>query len=243
MGATTTDKTPIELVFAATRRTPKLAKDVAADLGMTTQKVTAALRKLETAGAVSKDPEGGWFRMPGVRKLPVECAPVAAEPKASGGNRRRKVETVEVAFVEPAVQPEAAPVPDGPWDGVDGSDAAPGSVDAVLSQMQAVAPVSAPPAPTPRRRNGSTGPAIIKGNRSTQWGKGELVAAITAWMAARRGMSLSPTEVTAGLNLARPDDSAPIAQNGSVAFALDAMSRKGLVDLIQDKPRRYSTPA
>lgn len=256
------DKTMLERVFAATRRAPKASKDIAAELStedakVSTQAVTAQLKKLEGAGAVSRDPDGAWSRMPGVRKIPAELADAltAAEPKPKRNRASKSDDDVpaEVKALPGYVEPDgtgsaesavgASNVVAGPWGNPDAVDAPEGSVDAVLADLQSVAPVSAPPAQAVRRAGrarASGGVEIVKGNRATQWAKGQLVQAIVAQLAAAGPRDdFSATEMTRRLNEARTAETDPIAQNGSVAFALDKMASAGTATLTQDKPRRY----
>jgi hypothetical protein len=176
--------------------------------------------------------------MPGVRKLPAELAPAPVEPKRARTTRAKGTETTETpdAPVESAVDAPAAPA--GPWGQGDAGDAPEGSVDAVLAGMQSARPVSAPPATTTRRRSNGGGPEPIKGDRSTQWGKGELSNKISEWLRLHPLVNFSATEMTRELNAARAQNG-PIAQTGSVAYTLDRLVTAGTALLAQDAPRRY----
>jgi hypothetical protein len=150
---------------------------------------------------------------------------------------------------------EPSNVVEGPW-GTPAPDAAvsgdPDGVDGVLADLMATRPVSAPPAPAPRRertpadgetrtRKEAGGVTVVKGNKATQWARGALGKAIDdVLMTAKAGVDFTATEVTKAINTARLDDTAPIAQAGAVKYALEKMVGMGTARRTSEGPKRYA---
>lgn len=135
---------------------------------------------------------------------------------------------------------ETLPVPDGPWGTPAATDAPSGSVDAVLAELQAARPVSAPPAhAAPRRASGRPAGGVVSSGAAPAWQRGQCEATLLAMMQALPDVEHSATSLVKTYNERRADGQ-PIMQPGSTAFALDAMVRKGTARLTQDKPKRYA---
>lgn len=161
-------------------------------------------------------------------------------------------DTAQTAADEPAAQTaapdaqtaaETAVAPDGPWGGGDAAGAPSGSLDAILADLQDARPVSAPPAQVARSRtpraDGAPAGGIVSSGQARAWTRGELEGTLLAEMQKDPDCQYSATSLTKWWNDTRAPD-APVAQSGSVAFALDALVKKGTVRLAQDKPKRYA---
>jgi hypothetical protein len=130
---------------------------------------------------------------------------------------------------------------DGIWGTPEAVDAPEGSLEAVLADLRSVRPVSAPPAPTPRvggQRKEAGGVIAVKGNKATQWQRGQLNAAITEVLFLLDDGTA--TDVTRALNLRRADDTAPIAQAGAVKYALEKLVDSGYARRTSEAPKRYA---
>jgi hypothetical protein len=354
MGTTTTpEKTNIEKVWAALTRTPQPNKELAARAEISTQAVSAALKRLIAGGAAEvADGPGAYVRVKGVRSLPEalrpappvkKAAPAKAAPAPAPAKKVRALKAVpsapakkaaaalpgtRVAKAAPAKKaeplalgvmsraelldvaaglgltaglksankakliqmitaarrgsavPASAPVSGGaavivdgrtvysdeeppgadaendaepsnvvpgPWGSPGDVDAPEGSVEAVLADLQAVRPVSAPPAQTPRAggrpRTEAGGITIVKGNKATQWGRGELAKAISAVLAANPGTEFSATDMTRQLNLSRVKETDPVAQAGAVKYALEKLVEQAGAARTCEAPKRYARAA
>lgn len=171
---------------------------------------------------------------------------------------------VDGATVLATDQPAAEPAQDdaepsnviaGPWGTPGGPEALsgdPDGVDGVLADLMASRPVSAPPAPASRRpravgsgearpRREAGGAVPVRGDRSTQWGRGQLAAAIVAVLI-ERGPEFDCTAsgMTKILNESRADGSAPIAQAGAVKYALENLVKGGGAVRTSEAPKRYT---
>jgi len=135
---------------------------------------------------------------------------------------------------------ETPETPEGPWGTPNGSTGASDDVSAVLDDLRSVAPVSAPPAQAVRRPRADGAPAggIVSSGQARAWGRGELETTIVALVQASGDAEHSATTITKALNERRAADG-PIAQAGSVAFAMDQAVKRGTLRLTQDKPKRY----
>jgi hypothetical protein len=130
---------------------------------------------------------------------------------------------------------------DGIWGTPEAVDAPEGSLEAVLADLRSVRPVSAPPAPTPRvggQRKEAGGVIAVKGNKATQWQRGQLNSAITEVLFLLDDGTA--TDVTRALNLRRADDTAPIAQAGAVKYALEKLVDSGYARRTSEAPKRYA---
>lgn len=143
----------------------------------------------------------------------------------------------------PAAQSDAEPLPapDGPWGSGDAGDAPSGSMDAVLADLQAARPVSAPPAQTPAARRTSSSPAggVVSSGTAPAWTRGQCEATLLAMLQADPDTDHNASSLMKAYNAKRTDGQ-PVMQGGSTAFALDAMVKKGTARLTQDKPKRYA---
>lgn len=184
-------------------------------------------------------------------KSAPEVKALAKERGIAGYTKMKKAEIVE-ALTDQDLTPAEAPAPaaqtaadgpatpEGPWGTPDGSTSSSGELGAVLDDLRSVAPVSAPPAQATRRPRADGAPSggIVASGAARAWGRGELESTLIQVMAEQPDTDHSPTTLTKLLNERRAADG-PIAQGGSVAFALDQAVKKGTARLTQDKPKRY----
>ncbi len=180
---------------------------------------------------------------------------VAVDPSATGVTGVAVF--VDGQLVGGAAETAAEPsnVIAGPW-GTPGDVEAvtgdPDGVDGVLADLMAARPVSAPPAPAPRQRaNASTDPrprreaggaVPVRGDKSTQWGRGQLAAAIVAVLDERGPeWDCTASGMTKVLNESRAaDGTAPIAQAGAVKYALERLVDGGTAVRTSEAPKRYT---
>lgn len=136
---------------------------------------------------------------------------------------------------------ETLATPEGPWGTGDAGDAPTGSVGAVLADLQAARPVSAPPAvsASPRRTSNRPAGGVVSSGTAPAWARGQCEATLLAMMQVLPDQEHSATSLVKAYNERRADGQ-PIMQPGSTAFALDAMVKKGTARLTQDKPKRYA---
>lgn len=173
-----------------------------------------------------------------IRLIEVRRAKLADAASASSPTGVAVIVNGEVVTAESDVEtPEG---PEGPW-GTPDPDAVPtDDVGAVLAELQAARPVSAPPAQGVSRRAEAGGVFAVKGNKATQWGRGELAAAIDKVFADRGPeVDFTATDMTRALNQARTSETDPIAQSGAVKYALNKKVEQGTARMTSETPKRY----
>lgn len=99
----------------------------------------------------------------------------------------------------------------------------------VLAYMQAVRPVSSPPADEPTPTRAPRQRTSSEGGTSTHYRRGALSDQILEFFRDHPDESYGPAAVAKALS----------AQQGSVGYACDKLQREGSLKLTQDKPKRY----
>ncbi len=196
--------------------------------GMSTKDLKAAAKDLGVKGAVSK----------------MARPALLAACEAQYDVNQETTPDAETPHADAESDADAPVTPDGPWGTGDAGDAPSGSVSAVLADLQATRPVSAPPAQsaTPRRTSNRPAGGVVSSGTAPAWTRGQCEATLLGMLQAEPDKEHSATTLVKQYNETR-EDGTPIMQPGSTAFALDAMVKKGTARLTQDKPKRYAAMA
>lgn len=203
--------------------------------GMKVAELRDQAKTLKVAGTVSKMPRADLIAA-------CDAAWDAQQDEAeSAANVEHSAELAGAALTDAESDAAPAVVPDGPWGTPVASDAPSGSVSAVLADLQAARPVSAPPAvsASPRRTSNRPAGGVVSSGAAPAWARGQCEATLLAMMQVLPDAEHSATSLVKAYNDKRAEGQ-PIMQPGSTAFALDAMVKKGTARLTQEKPKRYA---
>jgi DNA-binding transcriptional ArsR family regulator len=259
------EKLTVEKVFAATSRTPSIIAAIATEAGVSADSASRWLRRLEEAGAVSRNPDGYWVRITGVRKVPAVLmeqvqrkpkAPAASAPTPSKRAAKARRATGKTTITDKATgdtfeaeaplagngaqsDPDASSVVPGPWGEAGTVDAPEGSVDAVLADMQNSRPVSAPPDSNGRAKRAPGQARVATTDRSERMQAGQLWRPGQLSAVVAKLLQEHPGSTVAELSQLINDDGAtPPVGHGSVGYALDALVRSGAATWQGERPRR-----